>query len=211
MKIRDQGIHTPEDSGGIDEEGGLGDVRVVGRYFGFSDERNFGVQLGLKLPTGKKNQIANDGSLTDVDPGLQRGTGTTDLIVGAYYFGDLAADWGYFAQATFQAALNHSAMAGGSYKPGNNVSASVGARYKGFESFIPTVQINARYARTDSGDAADTFATGGKLVYLTLGAIMPISEKFVPYANVQLPIYQNVNGIQLTPRYTVSVGAKYSF
>ena len=67
------------------------------------------------------------------------------------------------------------------------------------------------FAKTDSGDAADTFATGGKLVYLTLGAILPISEKFVPYANVQLPIYQNVNGIQLTPKYTVSVGARYSF
>lgn len=190
---------------------GLGDVRVIGRYFGFSDMHNFGIQLGLKLPTGKKDQIANDGSLTDVDPGLQRGTGTTDLIVGAYYFGDIATDWGYFTQATFQAALNHSTMAGGSYKPGNNVSASVGVRYTGFASFIPTVQINARYANTDSGEAADTFATGGKLVYLTLGGILPVSETFAPYANIQLPIYQNVNGIQLTPRYTVSVGAKYSF
>ena len=26
------------------------------------------------------------------------------------------------------------------------------------------MQINARYAKADSGDAADTFATGGKLV-----------------------------------------------
>ena len=102
-------------------------------------------------------------------------------------------------------------MSAGSYRPGNNVGVSVGARYKGFESFIPTVQINARYAKADSGEAADTFATGGKLVYLTLGAILPVSERFAPYANVQVPIYQNVNGIQLTPKYTFSAGAKYSF
>ena len=190
---------------------GLGDVRVVGRYFGFSDLHNLGIQLGLKLPTGKKDQLADDGSGTSVDPGLQRGTGTTDLIVGAYYFGDIAPDWGHFTQATFQAALGHSTMAGGSYKPGNNASASVGVRYKGLASFVPTAQINARHAKTDSGDAADTFATGGTLVYLTLGGILPVSENFAPYANVQVPIYQNVNGIQLTPKYTVSVGARYSF
>jgi len=189
---------------------GLGDVKVVGRYFGFSADPNFGFQLGLKLPTGKKNQVGDDG-VTDVDPGLQLGTGTTDLIVGAYQFGELAADWGYFTQATFQAALNHSTMAAGSYKPGNNVNVSLGARYKGLASFVPTVQINARYAKVDSGDAADTYATGGKLVYLTLGGIVPVSETFSPYANVQLPIYQNVNGIQLTPKYTVSLGARFAF
>lgn len=189
---------------------GPGDVRVVGRWFGFTDRHDVGVQLGLKLPTGKKDQIGNDG-VANVDPGLQRGSGTTDLIVGAYYFGDIGSDGGYFAQATFQSALDHSTMAGGSYKPGNSVNISVGARYRGWASFVPTVQINARHAKTDSGDAADTFATGGTLVYLTLGGMLPVTEKFAPYVNVQLPIYQDVNGIQLTPKYTVSVGAKYAF
>jgi hypothetical protein len=66
-------------------------------------------------------------------------------------------------------------------------------------------------ARTDSGDAADTFATGGKLEYLTLGGILPVPERFASYANVQVPVYQNVNGIQLTPKYTVPLGAKYAF
>lgn len=189
---------------------GLGDMRVVGRYFGFSDRHDFGIQLGLKLPTGKKNQIGDDG-VTDVDPGLQRGTGTTDLIVGAYYFGDIGSKAGYFAQAAIQSALNHSTMAGGSYRPGDSVNVSVGVRYRGWASFVPAVQINARHAKTDSGDAADTFATGGTLVYLTLGGMLPVTEKFAPYINVQLPIYQNVNGIQLAPRYTVSVGARYAF
>jgi hypothetical protein len=190
---------------------GLGDVRVVGRYFGLTEQHNLGLQFGLKLPTGKKNQIANDGSDTPVDPGLQRGTGTTDLILGAYYFDSLSEHWGYFTQGTFQAALNHSTMDAGSYKPGNNLNLSVGARYTGFASFTPTVQLNARYAKRDSGEAADTYATGGTLVYLTLGAIAPVSDKVAPYVNVQLPVYQNVNGIQLTPKYIVSVGAKVSF
>jgi hypothetical protein len=48
-------------------------------------------------------------------------------------------------------------------------------------------------------------------MYLTLGGIVPVSETVVPYLNLQLPVYQNVNGIQLTPKYTLSVGAKFSF
>ena len=76
---------------------------------------------------------------------------------------------------------------------------------------MPTLQRSARVARTDSGDAADAYSTGGRLVYLTVGAIVPVSESLTPYANSQLPVYQNVNGIQLTPRYVVSVGAKFAF
>lgn len=190
---------------------GLGDVRVIGRYFGFTENRNFGVQFGLKLPTGKKNQFSDDGSGIAVDPGLQLGTGTTDLILGAYYFDRLSDNWGYFTQGTFQAALNHSTMDAGSYKPGNNLNFSIGARYSGFSAFTPMVQINGRYAKRDSGDAADTFSTGGTLVYLTVGAIVPVTSNIATYANLQLPVYQNVNGIQLTPKYIASVGVKIAF
>jgi hypothetical protein len=190
---------------------GLGDVRVLGRYFGFSEQHNFGVQFGLKLPTGDKNQFSNSGSAQPVDPGLQRGTGTTDLIVGAYYFDNLSANWDYFTQASFQTALNYSNMAGGTYQPGTSVNLNAGVRYQGFEKVIPTLQINIRHATIDAGTAADTFATGGTLVYLTPGAIVRLTEKASAYVNVQLPLYQNVNGIQLAPKFILSAGARFSF
>lgn len=190
---------------------GLGDVRVVGRYFGFSEQKNFGIQFGVKLPTGKKDQVSNSGNPTPVDPGLQLGTGTTDLILGVYRFDNLSANWDYFMQASLQGVVKKSMMAAGSYKPGNSMNLNFGVRYQGFERFIPTLQINARYAKTDSGDAADTYATGGTLVYLTPGVIVPIGEKFSAYANVQLPVYQNVNGIQLAPKFIGSVGMRIAF
>jgi hypothetical protein len=191
---------------------GLGDVRVVGRYFGFNEQHDFGLQFGLKLPSGSKGQLGDDGR-TVVDPGLQRGTGTTDLILGAYGFGSFSgsADWGYFGQATFQTALDHSSMAGGSYRPGDSLNLSLGAHYAGLEGFVPNAQINARIVRRDSGTAADTFATGGTLLYLTLGGMAPVSGGLSAYANLHVPLYQRVNGVQLTPRYFVSVGARYSF
>ena len=61
---------------------GLGDVRVLGRYQGFRDDHSFGVQLGVKLPTGGTKQTFNAGAQAReaLDRGLQLGTGTTDLL-----------------------------------------------------------------------------------------------------------------------------------
>ena len=190
---------------------GIGDVRITGRYYGFPDHKNFGIQLGLKLPTGNNSQLGNDG-ISQVDPGLQLGTGTTDAIVGAYYFDNLNQNWSYFVQAQFQAALDRASyFDGASYRPGDSVNVTGGLGYHGFESFTPTWQVNVRNVQTDSGTAADTFSTGGTLVYFTPGVVVPLTPAFAIHSDVQIPVYQNLNGIQLAPTYIFSVGARYSF
>jgi hypothetical protein len=85
---------------------GLGDVRLLGRYQGFSDSRSFGVQLGVKLPTGDTKQTFNAGAQAGeaLDRGLQLGTGTTDLLLGFYAFGNIAMDWCLRAGALPEAA-----------------------------------------------------------------------------------------------------------
>ena len=199
-------------NGAYDSNGsGLGDVRVIGRYYGFTDAKNIGLLLGLKLPTGQNNQLANDNA-TQVDPGLQLGTGTTDLIVGAYMFDNLSQNWDYFVQGQFQTALsNGSYFDAQSYRPGDSVNVTAGVRYHGFESFTPTLQFNARNVQTDSGTAADTFSTGGTLVYLTPGIVIPVTAKLAIHSDLQIPVYQNLNGIQVAPTYIFSVGARLSF
>ena len=172
----------------------------------------------MKLPTGSINQVSSDG-VQAVDPGLQLGTGTTDLILGLFYFDALSDRVDYFAQINYQHALNYSQIATGttgsmayqSYRPGDGYNVTIGFRYVGFESFTPTLQVNARRVNTDSGDAADLYATGGTLVYLTPGAMIPLSDNTLLYASLQVPVYQNVNGIQLTPSYIASVGVRYKF
>jgi hypothetical protein len=189
---------------------GLGDMRVMGRYYGFADAKNWGVQFGLKLPTGRTSQLANDG-LTPVDAGLQLGTGTTDAIVGAYIFDNLSQNWSYFAQTQYQSTFKSSVINNGSYRPGNSLNVNAGVRYEGFESFTPTLQINTRFVQADSGAAADTFSTGGKLMYLSPGVVIPVTSAASIHTNVQLPIYQNLNGIQLSPRYILSAGIHVLF
>jgi len=190
----------------------LGDVRVVGRYQGFSDDHSSGILFGLKLPTGSHTLT---GTSTDptapgtvlLDRGLEPGTGTTDLLLGAYNADELGKDVAYFLQAMVQTALDSR----GQYRPGNSVNLTAGLRYAGFEGFAPQVQINARRVVADSGANADLYNTGGTLVYLSPGVVVPLNMKSSVYVFTQLPLYENVRGVQLVPRYTASVGFRYSF
>ena len=68
----------------------LGDVKLIGSYQGFLPGHNLGVELGVKLPTGQYGTAVKFSSGpkagTPLDASLQPGTGSTDVIVGAYYF-----------------------------------------------------------------------------------------------------------------------------
>ena len=190
----------------------LGDVKVVGRYQGFTPQCNFGVLYGVKLPTGSDNETGTSTDVTapgpaPIDRGLQPGTGTTDAIVGAYYSNGIGQDWDYFTQVLFQKALNSRNQ----YKPGDNSSLNLGLRYAGFSAASPLLQLNYRYVRHDEGANADQISTGGTLLYLSPGISAAISTQASVYGFVQFPLYQDVNGVQLAPRYTASVGVRYSF
>jgi len=208
---------------------GLGDVKLIGRYFGFSEQKNWGLQLGVKLPTGNNAQtapasataLAAGTSVVAVDPGLQLGTGSTDLIIGAYKYGHIfnIDDWGYFGNVQFQSVIdpkstpsNIDALGqGGSYRQGNGLNINLGINYQGFENWTPTVQLNFIDKKTDSGTAADTWSTGGTLAYLTPGLLYTASNSVQVYSNLQLPIYQSLNGIQLTPHFVASIGVRLHF
>jgi len=186
----------------------LGDVRVLGRYQGLADDHSSGVQFGLKLATGGFHNSFIDGPQAGnaIDRGLQPGTGTTDLLVGVYHFGTLSRDWDYFAQALVQQPLNSRE----DFRPGTGLNANVGARYVANETVVPHVQLNMRTEKRESGANADVDNSGATLVYLSPGISLNAAKSFKPYAFVQLPVYQRVNGYQIEPRYTVSVGVHYS-
>ncbi|MES2295477.1 MAG: TonB-dependent receptor [Pseudomonadota bacterium] len=190
----------------------IGDVKLVARYQGLSAQRNVGLLLGMKLPTGSHtlSGVSTDAGAPGpvaVDRGLQPGTGTSDLIVGAYTVGMLDRDWDYYAEAVLQGAVN----ARDSYRPGKGVNLNLGLRYLGFAAITPQLQMNSRRVAPDSGENADTVSTGGTLVYLSPGIVMSLDKHASVYAFLQIPAYQNVNGVQLTPRLTASAGARYAF
>lgn len=186
----------------------IGDVRLVGRYLGLADDRSVGLQLGVKLATGSFDNvfIAGPQQGQPLDRGLQPGTGTTDLLVGAFTFGALSRDWDWFAQGMLQQPLN----ARDGFKPGTGVNLNAGFRYMGIEGVTPSLQVNARIEGRESGPNADVANSGASLVYLSPGLNLQVTERLHGYAFFQVPVYQRVNGLQIEPRYTATVGIYYT-
>ncbi len=186
---------------------GLGDMRLIGRYQGFNDDRSLGVQFGLKLPTGRSNFEFNDGPQAgnSLDRGLQPGAGTTDLLLGIYRHGALGERLVFFTAALLQVPLN----AHDRFRPGAGLNVNAGVRYLGEGGIVPQLQINVRHERRESGANADVDNSGATLVHLSPGIAWPIGRKLQAYAFVQMPLYQRVNGLQLEPHYSVSVGVRW--
>lgn len=185
-------------------DAGIGDVRVVGRYTGFSDERSSGIIAGIKLPTGSTSKNFDSGTAvgTPLDAALQIGTGSTDIILGGYTTGTIDI-YGWFLQGTVQHAVaTKQALGNQDYRPGDAYLLNTGIRYAGFGAKVsPMLQLNVIRRQADTGT----------LAYLAPGVSVRVGGGASVYGFVQIPIYQNVNSLQLTPGYTLTVGVRQSF
>jgi hypothetical protein len=208
-------IHNPdEDEIAAGEEpereqwnfSGLGDARVIGRYQFELGGAVAGALAGLKLPTGKRNGANDEGE--EAERTLQLGTGSTDLIAGAFVKGGFAdTPWRWYAQTQWQ----HAIATKDDFRPGDEITIDFGLRYFVTEAFAANVQLNTRYKRRDSGANAEPDESGGKYVYLSPGLSYGFATGVQIYGYVQVPLYQNVTGIQLTQSTSYVVGVSYDF
>jgi hypothetical protein len=193
----------------------LGDVRLIGNYQGFLATHNLGVQLGVKLPTGKYGTAidfnAGPNAGTPLDASLQPGTGSTDLILGAYYYRAISQDFDLTVDGQFQSAVRHRMdQPGNDYRPGNSTTVSFGLRYEANPRWVPQVQVNLLHKSPDQGALADIQSTAGNVAYVSPGLTAMVLPKLHVYGFAQIPVYSNLYGYQLFPRWTASVGASYA-
>jgi hypothetical protein len=190
----------------------IGDVKLMARYQGLLPTRRLALLFGVKLPTGSHTQTgtSTDPAVSEpapIDRGLQPGSGTTDVIVGLSQVGSLAPEWSYMVQGLFQTALKSR----DDYRPGNGLNINAGLRYTALVSVQPELQLNIRHNESEVGSNGDKANTGGTLVYLSPGVQVPLSKQLWAYGYTRLPVYQHVTGVQLTPRFTASIGLRYAF
>lgn len=189
--------------------GELGDVRLVGRYqFAprpFQDSRH-GLMFGLKLPTGDHELTNAEGDLAERT--LQPGSGTTDLILGAYFQHagfDSRLHW--FGQLQWQQPLDERA----GYRPGYQLSLDAGLSYGLGERATALLQANALVKGRDSGAEAEREDSGSRTLAISPGIGYAITPAIRAYAFVQLPVYQYVNGVQLTADIAYVAGLSLAF
>ncbi len=194
----------------------LGDIKLITNFQGLLPTHNFGLQLGIKLPTGKYGTHTQfrDGPAAGeaLDASLQAGTGSTDLILGAYFYKAVSQNFDAFINGQYQTPVAHAQNdAGNDFKPGKYVTISTGLRYEAHVNWIPQVQVNFSHRSADRGALADEPDTAGTAVYLSPGITVRVLDRLHAYGFVQIPVYSKLDGYQLFPHWTATIGAAYAF
>ena len=190
----------------------LGEVRVQGRYdFLASHEKvemqqASGVMFGIKLPTGKYDVANGDGDIAERT--LQPGTGTTDLLLGMYWHGQMPLDdSSWFARVQGTLPMNERA----GFRPGKQLSIDGGLRYGIARDVGLMLQLNYLVKGRDSGDQAEPDDSGQAQLLMSPGISWNPAKNAQVYAFVQLPLFQHVNGVQLTADWSALAGVSWRF
>jgi hypothetical protein len=184
----------------------FGDLEVTGMYTGFSQDLSTGVIFGLKLPTGVY-------TAQGLDRDTQIGSGSTDLILGAFHRGLITGDnaWQYFSQIRWQQPFLYRASVNADtgelqlYKPSYQIDGAVGIVYNnlynvlGFDKITPLVQIIGSQRGHDRGEAADPLNSGFDRLMFSPGIEFtkvldePNSRVLKVYFDVEVPFYYRTN------------------
>ncbi len=209
-------------------ENSMGDIKFITSYQGFLPTHNLGIQVGVKLPTGAYGgQNTQTGAIVGspvyfgptgnaannpLDTSLQPGNGSTDIILGAYYYQAVSQNFDAFINGQYQRSVKQKLdQVNQDYRPGDSTTVSFGVRYEANPQIVPQLQINVTHKGADSGALADPIDVEGVTAYLSPGVTVAVANNTRVYGFVQLPIYSYLSGYQLFPHYTTSVGISHSF
>jgi hypothetical protein len=189
--------------------GALGDIRLEGIYTGFFADQSAGVTFGLKLPTG---DWTYNNTWGDVDRDSEIGTGSTDILLGGFYRGNITKDekWDWFAQGL----LDVPVLTQVGYRPGVELDSAAGVDYKGFSlgrmRISPVAQVIASERTSDCGSNANHDNSGYQRILLSPGIEFHIHPVKI-YVDVELPVFQNFTGNQLAAPVLFKMSMSWMF
>jgi hypothetical protein len=190
----------------------IGDIEIMGTYTGFFKDMSTGIIFGVKLPSGTYNAPG-------IDRDTQIGSGSTDLLLGAFHRGMLSGDnaWQYFSQIMlrqpflYQTAADPQGFFDGNagvvqtYFPGRQIDGAAGILYNnwyhvlGLDKITPLAQVIVSHRDNDAGTGADPFNSGFDRVMLSPGieftkVVDEANNRVVKlYADVEVPVYYRAN------------------
>lgn len=161
--------------------------------------------VGVKTPWGK-NDVTADGER--LDEHVQPGTGAANVVGGLSGLYLLDEKSSMYASAAYTGTGRNDF----GYKYGNNVQANLVYERKLTDWLDGVVELNFLDAKRDQVDAAGVPDpdTGGQTLYITPRIGVNIVRGLVARAAVQIPVWENLNGIQdVKPAFTA--GLTYVF
>lgn len=196
---------------------GLGDALVTG-YFTpggtfLPAPYSVSLQLGMKLPTGRRNVPEVDGQ--QPEPMARPGTGSYDELIGLQVRRPVTTKTfgGAGVPVTFALGVSGRLNGKGSedYAVGDELAVNLSGGWALTSAVTFLGQVNSRFRGKDGAGLTDTDVdrTGGKAVYATPGLRVGLGGVSV-YSYYQARLYEKVNGIQITAPSHLMFGMSYS-
>ena len=189
---------------------GIGDLEAMATHFivPASGSARYFVRLGVKAPTGKTQIEEVDGD--QPEPTARPGTGSWD------YFGGLGFEWKVAAPARSgkQMPLRFSVIGRlngkgtDDYEAGDEVLANFATLYPvgGPVDFLFQTNLRSR-GKDDVGNTDENPEnTGGTQAFVSPGLSFNLGAGTTLYGLYQIPVYQDVNGIQLVSEGNIFAG-----
>ncbi len=186
---------------------GFGDVAVSARYSVHAGSRDLIVPgVGLKLPTGVYKLRDGEGRINE--PSLMPGTGSWDglfSLFGSYQLVPHVLDG--FVAASYRLTTKNDL----DYERGDTTVFSGGVSAVATETITVSGQINAVLQGRDTFKGQDVPSTGSTFIFLTPGVRLKIADTTSVYTLVQVPLWEDVNEVNLVPQYGLQLGVTHSF
>jgi len=188
----------------------IGDIRIMGMWTDLQEDMSTGFLGGFKVPSGNWHY-------PPYDRDTQIGTGSTDVLVGGYHMGNIpfvsveGRPFGYFAQGLYDLPFAYQDH----YKPGREVDIALGTYYDfgvvgPLKELAPMLSLLGSDRSRDRGINASPQDSGYDKVTISPGVETTIGILRV-YADIELPIFRNMNGYQLTAPFATKLIVSYNF
>ena len=209
-------VNNPISSDPVSTNSGFGDALFLIQYqFLRFKTSSFYLTIGPKIPIGKSDLRDENDILLPAD--LQPGTGSWDAIAGTGYVKTNFIRPTMNLTMTLVSKFNsYSDRYNGSqqYKYGNDYQFLFGLT----DSFLirklilnPGILMRFWHTSSDKVDGNDFPNTGGSWVYLVPSINFAVNQRFSTFISFEIPIYQNLNGTQLSTSLRISAGVQISF
>ncbi|WP_397363732.1 hypothetical protein [Olleya sp. R77988] len=197
----------------FDQTSGIGDAVLLLKY-NFSNllgkNSNLNIGLGAKIPFGSSTETNAIGITLNSD--LQPGSNTWDTIYYTFISKNLniRPSFGFFSKIIYRnTGTNNTYLNTLKYKFGNEFQAFLGFsdQFLLFKTLSnSSLSFKYRIAEKDRLDGFELENTGGKWLFLLPNFSLNITKSLSINTKVEIPIYSNVDGTQLTPSFRISSG-----
>lgn len=185
---------------------GLGDIKLTGKYNFFTSDAGdqIALHVGVKLPTGSTKE--EDGNGNKLPPRMQLGTGSTDPFIGVLYTKNWHPFWLHANIHYTFTTVNPD-----DYEYGDLLTGDLAFQYQAHRHLILNMEINEESAGRDKSHGTEVANTGGSKVFVSPGVQYKPFSGTVFELSYQAPVWQELNGRQLSEGQRVLLGLKYNF